>query len=151
MPQILRGVSLMLCMVTDQQRRTGHTRARAAQEASGLFNLTRNLGGAVGLALINTVLNDRMDLHLVRLHEKVTSASYAALERLDHLETSMAQLGTNAGDAALKALTGMVRTQALVMSFADVFLILTVLFLGMASATLLIQRPRAAGGGGDGH
>jgi DHA2 family multidrug resistance protein len=45
----------------------------------------------------------------------------------------------------------MVRTQALVMSFADVFLILTVLFLGMASATLLIHRPRAAGGGGDGH
>ncbi len=150
-PQVLRGVSLMMCMVTINNLALGTLAPERLKNASGLFNLTRNLGGAIGLALINTVLNDRMDLHLVRLHEKVTSASYAALERLDHLETSMAQLGTNAGDAALKALTGMVRTQALVMSFADVFLILTVLFLGMASATLLIHRPRAAGGGGDGH
>jgi len=150
-PQVLRGVSLMMCMVTINNLALGTLAPERLKNASGLFNLTRNLGGAIGLALINTVLNDRMDLHLVRLHEKVTSASYAALERLDHLETSMAQLGTNAGDAALKALTGMVRTQALVMSFADVFLILTVLFLGMSSATLLIHRPRAAGGGGDGH
>ena len=42
------------------------------KNASGLFNLTRNLGGAVGLAGINTVLNDRTDLHLARLHEAVT-------------------------------------------------------------------------------
>ena len=41
------------------------------KNASGLFNLMRNLGGAIGLAAINTVLNDRMDLHLARLHEQV--------------------------------------------------------------------------------
>jgi DHA2 family multidrug resistance protein len=57
------------------------------------------------------------------------------------------RLGSDAGDAALKALAATVRTQALVMSFADVFLILTLLFLAMASATLLIHRPRAAGPG----
>ena len=37
------------------------------------------------------------------------------------------------------------------MSFADAFLILTAMFLAMASATILIHRPRAAGGGGNGH
>ena len=42
------------------------------KNASGLFNLTRNLGGAVGLAGINTILNDRTDLHLARLHERLT-------------------------------------------------------------------------------
>ena len=41
------------------------------KNASGLFNLMRNLGGAVGLAVINTVLNKRWDLHLERLREAV--------------------------------------------------------------------------------
>ena len=45
-------------------RRSARCRRSGIKNASGLFNLTRNLGGAVGLALINTVLNDRMDLHL---------------------------------------------------------------------------------------
>jgi DHA2 family multidrug resistance protein len=42
------------------------------KNASGLFNLTRNLGGAVGLATLTTILSYRTDLHLARLHESVT-------------------------------------------------------------------------------
>ena len=40
------------------------------KNASGLFNLTRNLGGAVGSPALTTILNDRTDLHLARLHER---------------------------------------------------------------------------------
>ena len=98
--------------------------------------------------LINTVLNDRMDLHLQRLHDSVTWGSAVALERIDDLEQSLERMGSDAGDAALKALSGTVRTQALVMSFADVFLILTAMFLAMACATVLIKRPQMAGGAG---
>lgn len=144
-PQVLRGVSLMLCMVTINNIALGTLAPDRLKNASGLFNLTRNLGGAIGLAMINTVLNDRMDLHLQRLHEQVTWSGHAALERLAVLTESLTGLGSDAGDAALKALSATVRTQALVMSFADVFLILTLLFLAMASATLLIRRPRPAG------
>ena len=63
-PQIFRGVSLMLCMVTVNNIALGTLSPDRLKNASGLFNLTRNLGGAIGLALINTVLNNRMDLHL---------------------------------------------------------------------------------------
>ena len=70
-PQILRGVALMLCMVPINNLALGTLPPDRLKNASGLFNLTRNLGGAVGLAVINTVLNDRMDLHLQRLHESV--------------------------------------------------------------------------------
>ena len=138
----------MLCMVTINNIALGTLTPDRLKNASGLFNLTRNLGGAIGLALINTVLNNRMDLHLERLHEKVTWAGHAALERLDDLKESLGRLGSDAGDAALKALAATVRTQALVMSFADVFLILTAMFLAMACATVLIRRPRMAGGPG---
>jgi DHA2 family multidrug resistance protein len=147
-PQALRGVSLMLCMVTINNIALGTLAPDRLKNASGLFNLTRNLGGAIGLALINTVLNDRMDLHLQRLHEQVTWSSYAALERLEDLKQSLEQLGSDAGDAALGVLTATVRTEALVMSFADVFLILTAMFLAMACATILIKRPHMAGAGG---
>ncbi|MFO1047472.1 MAG: DHA2 family efflux MFS transporter permease subunit [Geminicoccaceae bacterium] len=147
-PQILRGISLMLCMVTINNIALGTLPPDRLKNASGLFNLTRNLGGAIGLALINTVLNQRMDLHLARLHEKVTWAGYAALDQLAGIQAGLDRLGSDAGQAALEVLAAKVRTQALVMSFADVFLILTGLFLAMATATLLIHRPRAAVGGG---
>ena len=42
----------------------------------------RNLGGAIGLAAINTWFNDRMDLHLQRLHEAVNPSNHAATELL---------------------------------------------------------------------
>ena len=92
-PQILRGVSLMLCMVTINNIALGTLTPDRLKNASGLFNLTRNLGGAIGLAVINTVLNDRMDLHLQRLHDSVTWSSAAALERIDDLERPLSEWG----------------------------------------------------------
>lgn len=55
-PQILRGCSLMLCMVPINNLALGTLPPALLKNASGLFNLTRNLGGAVGLAVINTIL-----------------------------------------------------------------------------------------------
>ena len=82
MPQILRGVSLMLCMVPINNLALGTMPPDKIKNASGLFNLTRNLGGAFGLALINTVLDKRMDLHLERLRESVVWGRAAADETL---------------------------------------------------------------------
>ena len=62
----------MLCMIPINNIALGTLPPARMKDASGLYNLTRNLGGAVGLALINTVLNDRWDLHLARLHERFT-------------------------------------------------------------------------------
>ena len=139
LPQVFRGVSLMLCMVPINNTALGTLPPDRLKNASGLFNLTRNLGGAVGLASINTVLDDRMDLHLQRLHDSVTWSRNAALETLSGLTQRFQALGSDAGQAALKSLSNIVRTQALVMSFADVFLILTGLFLAIACATPLVR------------
>src|SRR5262249_13824458 len=70
-PQIVHGVSLMLCMVPINNLALGTLAADRMKNASGLFNLTRNLGGAIGLAVINTVLNDRNYLHYQELAEHV--------------------------------------------------------------------------------
>jgi MFS transporter, DHA2 family, multidrug resistance protein len=149
-PQILRGTSLMLCMVPINNIALGTLPPERMKNASGLFNLTRNLGGAVGLALINTLLNNRWDLHLARLHESVQWGRSTAVETLSNLTLRFGTLGSDAAQAALKTLSNMVRREALVMSFADVFLILTALFLAMACATPFIKKPREGAGGG-GH
>jgi len=109
----------------------------------------RNLGGAIGLAAINTWFNDRMDLHLQRLHESVNWASVPATETLGNLAKRFQ--GSDAQVQALKALMGMVRLQAAVMSYADVFLLLTVLFLGLAALGVLMKRPQAPAGASAGH
>ena len=151
-PQVLRGVSLMMCMVPINNVALGTLHPSRLKNASGLFNLTRNLGGAVGLAVINTVMNQRLDLHLARLHEQVTWASQSALETLANLQRAMAPLGSDAEMAALKKLAGIVRLQAQVMAFGDAFAILTAMFLATAFGVFLLKRPSppkpgAAGGG----
>ncbi len=145
-PQVLRGVSLMICMIPINNIALGTLSPARLKNASGLYNLTRNLGGAVGLALINTALNGRWDLHLVRLRDDITWSRFRAMETWDTMTGAYARLGSDAERAALKGMANMVRREALVMSFADVFLVLTVLFVAMALLVPFIRRPAPAAG-----
>ncbi len=150
-PQILRGVSMMTAMIPVNNIALGTLAPARIKNASGIFNLTRNLGGAVGLAVINSVLNDRWDLHLSRLHEAVTWSRYRANETMSSMMGAYSSLGSDAERAGMKQMSMMVRREALVLSFGDVFLILTFLFVGMACLTPLIKRPNPAMAGGGGH
>lgn len=150
LPQVLRGVSLMICMVPISNISLGTLPNEMIKNASGLFNLTRNLGGAVGLALINTMLNSRLDLHLARLHEQVRWGHDAAEETLAKITAGMARLGSDADLAALKKLAALVRQQATVMAFADVFYLLTFLFLMLLFILPAMNKVQAGPGGGSG-
>ena len=150
-PQVLRGFSLMTAMVPINNVALGTVPPHKLKNASGLFNLTRNLGGAVGLAMINTVMNGRWDLHLQRLHESVAWGHEKAEDTLANLTNAYASMGSDAATSATKQLARLVRRQALVLSLADVFVALTALFLLLVLVTPLMQRPGRAGGGGGGH
>jgi DHA2 family multidrug resistance protein len=148
-PQIYRGVGLMFAIVPVTNTALGTLPPERLKNASGLFNLTRNLGGALGLAVINTVLNDRTDLHLARLHESVNWARQPATEALSRMASAFS--GSDAQMMALKQMNGLVHRQAVVMSFADVFLMLTVLFVGLAAFGIIMKRPAPLGAGAGGH
>jgi DHA2 family multidrug resistance protein len=148
-PQIFRGIGLMLSIVPVTNTALGTLSPDRMKNASGLFNLMRNLGGAIGLAVINTQLNDRLDLHLARLHEAVNWSRGVAGETLAHIASRFA--GSDAQAMALKQMMGMVRQQAVVMSFADVFLMLTVLFVSLAVLGIVMKRPGAPASAGGGH
>lgn len=149
-PQVFRGVGIMLAMIPVNNVALGTLAPERMKNASGLFNLTRNLGGAVGLALINTLLNNRTDLHIARLHDAVNWGNRAAVDMLN----AMAQRFQGHGDAqlmALKALWQRVHQQAVVMGFADAFYVLTFFYLGLSLLGIFVSRPKPGAAAGGGH
>jgi DHA2 family multidrug resistance protein len=144
-PQIFRGVGLMLSIIPINDISLGTLPPERVKNASGLFNLMRNLGGAFGLAGITTVLNYRMDLHTARLHDAVTWSRPPATEMLDSLTQRYTALGySDAASMALKQIFGLAHRQGAILAFADVFLVLTALFAGLALLAILVRPPRSA-------
>jgi DHA2 family multidrug resistance protein len=147
-PQVFRGVGLMMAMIPINNIALGTLPPERVKNASGLFNLTRNLGGAVGLAALTTLLNDRTDLHLTRLHEVATWAWQPAVEALNSMMQRFSDFGADAQLMAIKQFNMLAHRQGVVMAFADVFLALTVLFVGLAFFALVMKRPAQSVAGG---
>ena len=149
-PQILRGIGMMFAMIPTNNIALGTLAPDRVKNASGLFNLTRNLGGAVGLAIINEVLNDRTDLHIVRLQERVTWGNTTATETLNMFTQRLQGMG-DAALMAMKQLSQIVHRQAQVMGYGDAFFMLTLFYLGLSLLVMLLKKPAALSGGGGGH
>jgi DHA2 family multidrug resistance protein len=129
LPQAVRGISLMLCFVPINTLALGRLPHEELHNASGLYNLMRNLGGAIGLAAINTLLIERLDLHKLRLSESLTAARETAVGALEGLSLRLNDLWVSDPDlAALKLLKGLVTREAMTMTFGDAFLALALVF-----------------------
>jgi len=151
-PQMLRGVSLMMCMVPINVVSLATLPPPKLKNASALFNLMRNLGGAFGLAFINTFLNDRQDLHMLRLREHVVWGRQVAEEQLAGMAASLApRLGSDADLAAVRQLSNMVRQQGLVLAFGDLFWAMTILFGGIVLLVPLVRRPNPGAAAAPAH
>ncbi len=149
-PQIFRGVGLMAAMIPVTNTALGTLPPDRLKNASGLFNLMRNLGGALGLAYVTTVLNNRTDLHITRLHEAVNPTNVAANETLQKL-TELFGGGADASLQALKKISQMAHQQASVMGYADVFWVLTLLFVALAALGFTMRKPQAVDASAAGH
>lgn len=144
-PQAIRGVSLMFCFMPINLLALGTLPPERIKNASGLYNLMRNLGGAVGIALINTVITDRMALHWARLVESVNGARPEVAAYIDGLASRFD--GSIAGDptsAAMRTIGQMVNLQATVMTFNDALLMMSMVFFGALLLMPLIRRPNQA-------
>jgi DHA2 family multidrug resistance protein len=142
-PQILRGIGMMLAMVPTNTISLGTLPPDRVKNASGLFNLTRNLGGAVGLAVINQVLNERTDLHIARLQERVTWGNATATETLNMFTQRLQGMG-DAALMAMKQLSQIVHRQAVVMGYGDAFFMLTLFYFGLSLLVMVLKKPASA-------
>ncbi|MGQ3211298.1 DHA2 family efflux MFS transporter permease subunit [Shinella sp.] len=151
LPQILRGFGLMICMVPINNVALGTLSPDKIRGASGVFNLTRNLGGAVGLAVINTILTQRQHEHYARLSEHVQWGNPEAMDQLRNMAANYSQHGLDGAAISIQKMSGLVQQQATILSFADVFVILTWLFGALVLCAFVIKKPQSGVGGGGGH
>jgi DHA2 family multidrug resistance protein len=151
LPQILRGFGLMICMVPINNVALGTLSPDKIRGASGVFNLTRNLGGAVGLAVINTILTQRQQEHYARLSEHVQWGNPEAVDQLRDMAANYSSHGLDGTTIAIQRMSGLVQQQAMILSFADVFVLLTALFGSLVFCAFVIKKPQSGMGGGGGH
>ncbi|MBR9973049.1 DHA2 family efflux MFS transporter permease subunit [Magnetospirillum sulfuroxidans] len=153
LPQAVRGLALMFCFVPINAVALGHLAPSEVQNASGLYNLMRNLGGAIGLAAITTFLRTRTDLHMTRLSESLTPDNLEAVTRLSDISTRMAGLIPGDPDqAALRTLFNITKQQASTMAFGDILLSMSLVFLlGLLLMPLVHRVKHPAAASADAH
>jgi DHA2 family multidrug resistance protein len=139
LPQFLRGFPQVFAIAPAVTLGLGSLPPERLKYASGLFNMMRNLGGAIGIAVCATLLNDRANLHFLRLAEHLNATNAAMQEFVSRVGAKFA--AATGGDpvhahaAALKELWALTWREAQVQTFADAFLAIGVC---LAAATLLV-------------
>jgi DHA2 family multidrug resistance protein len=141
-PQILRGFPQVFAVAPSVNLGLGSLPPERLKYASGLFNMMRNLGGAVGIALGGAILNDRTNFHFLAIASNLTPANGA----MARLAASMAERygaipgSPDAGHAAaLRQLWQLAYREASTMAFADAFRAIMIAFM---VATILVPLMR---------
>ena len=132
-PQAVRGLSLMLCIVPSVGMALSEFAPAELRYASGLFNLMRNLGGAIGIAVVNTWLQDNTRIEAARFGEALGAKQSIAGDIILSLSRRMAELTPDPAHALLMAqgmIGHVVGQQALTVAFNDVFRLMSWIFVG---------------------
>jgi len=157
LPQAFRGFAQQFAVAPTVTLTLGGLSPERLKPASGLFNLMRNLGGAIGIAGCGTILNDRTNLHFLRIAERLTPANGA----MDALVRQVGARYTAALDgdplhgraAALKRLWALAWREAQVQTFSDAFLLITACFALAVAMVPLMRKvaPRGVPASADAH
>ena len=142
--QAMRGVGVMIAMIASQQVTMATLPPHMVKNASGLVNLARNVGGAVGLALLNTSLTTNTALHMSELTQNISVADGGMQTLLAAMQERLAGSIDPAG-AAMKAVYGMLNLQATTLAFGDAFAMLAIgcAFAGFVTLFAKPGKPQA--------
>ena len=142
-PQAFRGFSQQFAVAPTVTLTLGVIPPERLKLASGLFNLMRNLGGAIGIAGCSTILNDRTNLHFLRLAEHLNNTNTAMIDLLSRAGAKATIL--SGGDAvmghaiAIRQLWSLTMREAQTQTYSDAFLAL-MLCLGLATVMVPLMR-----------
>lgn len=141
LPQALRGFSLMFCFVPITSLTFATLKPHEIQTASGLYNLMRNLGGAIGLAVSSTWLQNWSKENYAHLHENITATNPQVEEILLFLSshfTNFKVFDPHLGSLSL--LYNLTQREAYILTFGQVFFAIGILFLFGAALTPFINK-----------
>lgn len=148
-PLLIRGAGMVFMFLPLTMATLGPLPKEDIPAASGFFNLTRQMGGSIGVALLSTMLSNRVAFHAATVSEHLVSTDPNVLSRLDqltHFFQSKGMVLADAHHAALAALQGSVMKQASIMSFADIFWLVAIAVFAMIPLTWILGRPPKGAG-----
>ncbi|MDA9409641.1 MDR family MFS transporter [Bradyrhizobium sp. CCBAU 45384] len=144
-PNVVRAIGQALVMAPLSAVATSGIEAENAGSASGLFNMMRNLGGAVGIALLQTVLTKREQYHSNVLMQSVSVFEQATRTRLEQLTQYFINHGVldraDASHRAYVAIGHIVQKQAYILAFSDTFYLLGMALIVALIAVLFLKKP----------
>ncbi len=128
-PQLLRGAGVLLCLLPTTSMALGSWTGGALTNASALFNLMRNLGGAIGIGLVDTILEQRTPVHVAALAARLQAGDPNAARMVGLPLGRFHNVPLPPVDAATKAFVApLVERAAFVLSFNEAWLLLATLF-----------------------
>jgi DHA2 family multidrug resistance protein len=143
-PQAVRGFALMFCYLPANLIALSTVPQDRLKNAAGLYNLTRDLGGAIGLATIGTIMNNRVHFHWNRLIENINPARPVVQQFLETQTNRFDSLiPGDPNHAAVSLLANMVQREALVLTYNDVLMLMGGLFVFALMLMPLVRRQRS--------
>jgi MFS transporter, DHA2 family, multidrug resistance protein len=151
-PNVVRAIGQAVMFAPLAAVATAGIEVENAGSASALFNMMRQLGGAIGIAALQTLLTKREQYHSNVLSQQVTVLEQATRARLDQLTQYFISHGVidhvDAAHRAYVAIGKVIQKQAFILAFSDTFYALgAALILALLASLLLKKSDRLAGGG----
>jgi MFS transporter, DHA2 family, multidrug resistance protein len=154
-PNIVRAIGQALTLAPLSNVSLGSVAPQDAAAASGISNMMRNLGGAIGTAVLATIVTKREQFHSNIIGQSVDLGREEVRSRISQMTDYFMAHGatdpTGARQQAIIALGNIVKRQALVMGFSDTFAVLGVVLLLAAVAILLTKKVKVAASAGAAH
>jgi DHA2 family multidrug resistance protein len=155
LPNIIRAVGQALTLAPLSAISLGSVAPQDAAAASGISNMMRNLGGAVGTALLATIVTKREQFHSNIIGQAVDLGREEVRARIAQMTNYFLAHGVTdpaaANHQAIIALGNAVKQQALVMGFSDTFAVVGVVLIIAGIAILLTGKPKGGAAAGGGH
>jgi DHA2 family multidrug resistance protein len=148
LPQVMRAIGQPLFIIPLSQLSTAGLSLRNTADASSLSNVTRNLGGSIGIALLSTMIQRREQFHFSAIAGNMTQNNSAVQDRLSHMSGSFIARGGDVALAKMQAmgqLAAQVRREAMVMAFSDAFFVLGCFIVGSMVMVLILPKTSSKG------
>ncbi|BDI30295.1 multidrug resistance protein [Capsulimonas corticalis] len=153
---LIRGLGLGLLFTPINMAAFSSLKPQEIQQASGLINLSRQLGGSFGIAVLATYVANMSQFHRINLIQNYNSANPAFTSRLQGLTATLHSHGSSLVDAQQQAYTILEQTlmrQSRTLAYDNAFMLILMCFVCTAPAILLIRKPKTSAGPtqGGGH
>ncbi|HVW20138.1 MAG TPA: DHA2 family efflux MFS transporter permease subunit [Opitutaceae bacterium] len=153
-PLFLRGLGSVCMFLPLSLATLGPLPLADVSAGSGFYNLTRQMGGSIGIAILTTMVDHREAVHRSVLVEHISKVNPASLSRMNLLAAGFARHSADPAGVrhqALAAIDRAINSQALLLSFADAFFYVAVAFVISLPLLCFLGRGRTTGAAAAAH